>query len=89
MTLIFLPIKNESSLLKMSFNIKYSCHTITNIKHGRQLSLQLMTNWSLTCNYGNACLQEFKLFSKNKIYANNGGHLRIVSIIIKTLNLST
>ena len=30
--------------LKMSFNIEYSCHTITNIKHGRRLSLQLMTN---------------------------------------------
>ena len=25
-------------------NIEYSCHTITNIKHGRRLSLQLMTN---------------------------------------------
>ena len=28
----------------MSFNIEYSCHTISNIKHGRRLSLQLMTN---------------------------------------------
>ena len=27
----------------MSFNIGYSCHTITNINHGWQLSLQLMT----------------------------------------------
>ena len=27
----------------MCFNIEYSCHTITNIKHGWQLSLQLMT----------------------------------------------
>ena len=25
--------------------------------------------------------QEFELFSKNKIYANNGGHFKIVSII--------
>ena len=41
----------------MCFNIKYSCHTITNIIHGRRLSLQLMTNWSLTCNYSNACLR--------------------------------
>ena len=40
----------------MSFNIEYSCHTITNIKPGRRLSLQLMTNCSLTCNYSNACL---------------------------------
>ena len=30
--------------LKMCFNIEYSCHTITNIKHGWRLSLQLMTN---------------------------------------------
>ena len=30
--------------LNMCFNIEYSCHTITNIIHGRQLSLQLMTN---------------------------------------------
>ena len=51
MTLTFLKKKSESSLLKMSFNIEYSCHTITNIKQGRRLSLQLMTNWSLTCNY--------------------------------------
>ena len=42
----------------MCFNIEHSCHTITNIKHGWQLSLQLMTNLSLTCNYSNACLQE-------------------------------
>ena len=27
----------------MRFNIEYSCHTITDIKHGRRLSLQLMT----------------------------------------------
>ena len=40
----------------MCFNIEYSCHTITNIIHGRRLSLQLMTNSSLTCNYSNACL---------------------------------
>ena len=40
----------------MCFNIEYSCHTIANIIHGRRLSLQLMTNWSLTCNYSNACL---------------------------------
>ena len=33
-----------SSLLNMCFNIEYSCHTITNIKHGWQLTLQLMTN---------------------------------------------
>ena len=33
-----------SSLLNMCFNIEYSCHTITNIIHGRRLSLQLMTN---------------------------------------------
>ena len=26
----------------MCFNIEYSCHTITNIIHGRRLSLQLM-----------------------------------------------
>ena len=35
----------------MRSNIEYSCHTIPNIKHGLQLSLQLMTNSSLTCNY--------------------------------------
>ena len=40
----------------MCFSIEYSCHTITNIIHGRRLSLQLMTNLSLTCNYSNACL---------------------------------
>ena len=34
-------------------------------------------------------LQEIELFSKKKNYANNGGHLKIVSIIKKTLNLST
>ena len=44
MTIIFK--KNESSLLKMTFNIEYSGHTITNIKHGWRLSLQLMTNSS-------------------------------------------
>ena len=33
-----------ASLLNMCFNIEYSCHTITNIKHGWRLSLQLMTN---------------------------------------------
>ena len=60
----------------MCFNIEYSCHTITNIKHGWQLSLQLMTNWSLTCNYSNACLYIYislwqnlysYLFIQNKI----------------------
>ena len=40
----FFQKKSESSLLKMCFNIEYSCHTITNIKHGWRLSLQLMTN---------------------------------------------
>ena len=44
MTLIFIFKKNISSLLNMCFNIEYSCHTITNIIHGRRLSLQLMTN---------------------------------------------
>ena len=29
--------------------------------------------------------QEFELFSKNKVYANNGGHFKIVSIIKKTI----
>ena len=38
---------NESSLLKMSFNIEYSCHTITNIKQGWRL-FSIVTNWSLT-----------------------------------------
>ena len=35
--------------------------------------------------------QEFELFSRNKVYANIGGHFnfKIVSIIKKTLNLST
>ena len=49
----------------MCFNIEYSCHTITNIKHGWQLLLQLMTNKSLTCNYSNACLD---LSIKNSCY---------------------
>ena len=44
MTLIFNFKMNISSLLNMCFNIEYSCHTITNIIHGRRLSLQLMTN---------------------------------------------
>ena len=43
-TLISFSKKNESSLLQRNFNIEYSCHTVTNIKHGRRLSLQLMTN---------------------------------------------
>ena len=30
-------------------------------------------------------LQEFELFSKNKIFANNGGHFKIVSIIKKNI----
>ena len=29
--------------------------------------------------------QEFELFSKNKIYANNGGYFKIVSILKKTI----
>ena len=33
--------------------------------------------------------QEFELLSKYKIYANNGEHFKIVSIIKKTLHLST
>ena len=49
--LIIFSKKNESSLLKMRSNIEYSCRTVTNIKHGRRLSLQLMTIRSLTCNY--------------------------------------
>ena len=54
----------------MRTNIEYSCHTITNIKHGRRLSLQLMINSSFICNYSNACLVitmhiDFKL---KKIY---------------------
>ena len=48
----------------MCFNIEYSCHTITNIIHGRRLSLQLMTNWSLTCNYSNACLPPMLIFPR-------------------------
>ena len=40
----------------LGFSIEYSCHTIINIKHEWRLSLQLMTNWSLTSNYSNACL---------------------------------
>ena len=40
----------------MCFNIEYSCYTITNIKHGRRLSLQLITNLIIKCNYSNACL---------------------------------
>ena len=31
--------------------------------------------------------QEFKLFSKKKIYANNGGHFKDVSIIKKPLKV--
>ena len=53
---------NFTSLSKMSFNIEYSCHTIINIKHEWQLSLQLTTNWSLTCNYSNACLYNTSYF---------------------------
>ena len=54
MTLIFTFKKEYIIFVKMCFNIEHSCHTITNIKHGRRLSLQLMTNWSLTCNYSNS-----------------------------------
>ena len=52
--------KKSTSLSKMGFSIEYSCHTIINIKHEWRLSLQLMTNWSLTSNYrlySNACLE--------------------------------
>ena len=45
----------------MRANMGYSCHIIANIKHSRQLSLQLMTNRSLTCNYRNACLDIHKV----------------------------
>ena len=50
----------------MCFNIEYSCHTITNIIHGRRLSLQLMTNGSLTCNYSNACLEMLQRFARTR-----------------------
>ena len=43
----------------LGFSIEYSCHTIINIKHEWRLSLQLMTNWSLTSNYSNACLEHY------------------------------
>ena len=72
----------------MCFNIEYSCHTITNIIHGRRLSLQLMTNSSLTCNYSNACLianmkfsQEFNEMQENTVkpswILNAGNHIII------------
>ena len=44
MTLIFILKKEYIIFVKYVFNIEYSCHTITNIIHGRRLSLQLMTN---------------------------------------------
>ena len=44
---------------RLGFSIEYSCHTIINIKHEWRLSLQLMTNWSLTSNYSNACLSYY------------------------------
>ena len=49
MTLIFIFKKKYIifTLLNMSFNIEYSCHTITNIIHGRRLSLQLRGDWGL------------------------------------------
>ena len=50
----------------MGTTIEYSCHTITNIKHGRRLSLQLMINSSFICNYSNACLQCYPTFSTRK-----------------------
>ena len=31
-------------------------------KHGSRLSLQLMTNWSITCDYSNACLEQSYFF---------------------------
>ena len=34
----------------MYFNIEYSCHTITNNIHGRQLSLQLILTYLMILN---------------------------------------
>ena len=49
----------------------------------------MAANLTQILNFKVNCHQEFKLFRKKKNYADNGGHFKIVSIIKKTLNLST
>ena len=49
----------------------------------------MAANLTQILNFKANFLQELELFSKNKIYAHNGGHFKIVSIIKKTLNLPT
>ena len=45
----------------------------------------MLANLTQILNFKANFHQEFKLFSKNKIYANNGGHFNIVSIITKPI----
>ena len=51
----------------MCFNIEYSCHTITNIIHGRRLSLQLMTNLHVTTAM---LVYLFSIFFRTNIFHN-------------------
>ena len=46
----------------MCFNIEYSCHTITNIKHGWQLSLLSLCNSGVvpTGHLGTLCHNSFR-----------------------------
>ena len=53
------------------------------VRTATRSTLKMVANLTQILNFKAHFLQEFKLFSINKIYANNGGHFKIVSIIKK------
>ena len=59
------------------------------VRTATRTTLKVEANLTQILNFKANFHTEFELFFKKKIYANNGGHFKIVSIKIKKLILST
>ena len=73
--------KNSLLFLRQSL---LSLHmTKSYVRTATRTTLKVEANLTQILNFKVNFHQEFELFSRKKIYANNGGHFKIVSIKIK------
>ena len=69
-------LRPRQSLLSLNMTKSY-------VRTATRTTLKVEANLTQILNFKVNFHQEFELFSRKKIYANNGGHFKIVSIKIK------
>ena len=80
-------MKTNSVIVKSHYYVRQSLLSLhmpkSYVRTATRTTLKVEANLTQILNFKVNFHQEFELFSRKKIYANNGGHFKIVSIKIK------